>query len=995
MFGDPGFERKYGELGYHKTCWIALLFAVSAPAGEVDPSTLDLKVVCGYQGWFQAPGDGNPPWVGWRHWSRTTDAIGPGLYTVEMWPDVTDYDDDQLFPAPGVTLLDGSPGRLFSSVTPKTTSLHFRWMKEYGIDGVFLQRFSSELTDPTFFDIRNKVLENVMAAAEEHGRVFALEYDTSGTPPAELFDRLTEDWKYLVDTYDLTNHPRYLHHEGKPVLIIWGLGFNDRGHSPAMAQQVIDHFRNDPDYGGLFLIGGVPTYWRTLQADSDEDPAWAPVYRSWDVIHPWMVGRFNDFEGLQTIRNEVWAPDIAHATSLGIDFMPVVWPGFGWDNLMQTPHGSSTIPRRGGQFLWDQFVAVKTLGVRMVFVAMFDEVDESTAIFKVSENHPVTDHWIDYEGLPTDWYLRLVGRGSQLIRGEIPATPSLPIQEGPLRVHPTNPRWLMDREGRAVLLAGSHIWNNFVDWGEGNPPPAFDHEAFVQWLKEKNHNFVRGWVWENTRFRGEGFLPNWFNDPVPWLRSEEPGANDGGSKFDLTQLSTEYVNRVRERCIRLGEEGITVGVMLFQPINYGTKRGPLPPVEDRDWWFHPFHAANNINGIDGDSDEEGQGWEIALLPDEGGSQAVFDLQLAYVEQMIDALNDLDNIIWEIGNESRLISDNWQNALIEHIQQYEFLKPKRHLVWKTAMDDLGQGQFVNPLLFDSPAEVISPNHRSVGDYRNDPPASTGEKVIISDTDHLWGIGGDRAWVWKTFLRGNHPIFMDPMFGGPWTDLPPDLPEYESLRDALGHAVDYSQRQDLAPMVPQPGGASEPCTTGYCLYATGEAYIAYQPASGTFTLDLPAGLYGTVEWLNPEDGGRTALDPLNAEGGVEVFVPPFDGDAVLFVQEGFPTPTPTPTFTATATFTPSSTRTPTPTRTPTYTPTHTPTSTWTWTPTATFTPTHTFTPTPTATRDFDIAPTDLPDGKVDALDLLLLLDWIAAATDEGRVLFEFGWSWKRFP
>jgi len=413
---------------------LGLLFSGRSHGQDVvDPTTLDSKVVCGYQGWFMAPGDGNPDSVGWRHWSRSTSAIGPGLYTVEMWPDVSEYDDDELFEAAGATLLDGSPGRLFSSMTPKTVSRHFGWMKEYGIDGVFLQRFSSELKDPRFFDIRNRVLENVMNAAEEHGRVFALEYDTSGTPPDELYERLTEDWKYLVDTYDLVNHPRYLHHEGKPVVEIWGLGFDDRGHSPAQAQQVIDFFKNDPVYGGNLTIGGVPTYWRTLSRDSDSDPAWGPVYRSWDIINPWMVGRFNDSNGLRTIRDEVYIPDMATCEALGIGYMPVVWPGFSWDNLMQTPHGSTLIPRRGGQFLWDQFHTVQSIGVIMVFVAMFDEVDESTAIFKVTENHPVTDHWIDYEGLPTDWYLRLVGAATKMLKGLYPLTPVIPIDpdEGP------------------------------------------------------------------------------------------------------------------------------------------------------------------------------------------------------------------------------------------------------------------------------------------------------------------------------------------------------------------------------------------------------------------------------------------------------------------------------------------------------------------------------------------------------------------------------------
>lgn len=391
----------------------------------VDPSTLTDKLIVGYQGWFMAPGDGNPASVGWRHWSRSTGAIGPGLYTVEMWPDVSEY--PVLFDAPGVELQDGSTGRLFSSITPGTVDLHFKWMKDYGIDGVFLQRFVSELGDPRFFAIRNQVLANVRAAAGAHGRVFALEYDVSGTAPAALVEAITSDWKYLHDTLDLRSDPRYLHHNGKPVVIIWGLGFEGRGYTPSQATAIIEFFRNDPVYGGNLLIGGVPTFWRTLTADSETDPGWASVYRSWDIIHPWMVGRVRNAADIASFRSNVWAPDLAETAQRGIGYLPVVFPGFSWDNLMNLPHGTSLIPRRDGDFLWEQVYAFQDLGVDMLFIAMFDEVDEATAIFKVTPDHPVTDHWVHYGTKPSDWYLQVAGAAGRMLRGEIPLTPTIPL----------------------------------------------------------------------------------------------------------------------------------------------------------------------------------------------------------------------------------------------------------------------------------------------------------------------------------------------------------------------------------------------------------------------------------------------------------------------------------------------------------------------------------------------------------------------------------------
>jgi hypothetical protein len=70
-----------------------------------------------------------------------------------------------------------------------------------------------------------------------------------------------------------------------------------------------------------------------------------------------------------------------------------------------------------------------------------------------------------------------------------------------------------------------------------------------------------------------------------------------------------------------------------------------------------------------------------------------------------------------------------------------------------MTSLGYGVDDLDRLVKSPADWISPNPDHF-DYKNDPPASDGAKVIILDTDHLWGVGGNVPWVWKSFLRGQN-------------------------------------------------------------------------------------------------------------------------------------------------------------------------------------------------------------------------------------------------
>jgi hypothetical protein len=393
--------------------------------GSIDPATMNKKLLMGYQGWFTCPNDGSPP-NRWVHWFRSQVPVATNL-TVDFWPDTSELDPDELFPT-AMTMTNGAPAMLYSAFTQKTVVRHFKWMKDYNLDGVFLQRFSSELGDPAFFALRNQVAANVRLEAETYGRVFAIMYDISGQPAASLISRLTNDWNYLVTTMKMTNSPRYLRHNGKPVLAIWGFGFTDRPGTPADAQTVINHFKAQ----GLTVLGGVPTYWRTLTADSQSDPAWAAVYRSFDVISPWAVGRYSTLAQADSFKANLIVPDLAEANANGRAYMPVIFPGFSWHNLLNGP--LNQIPRQGGAFYWRQAYNAMTAGCTMIYGAMFDEVDEGTAMFKMAAHSgelPVEGTFvplnIDGQNLPRDWYLRVAGEASKMLRNEIPPQTTLPI----------------------------------------------------------------------------------------------------------------------------------------------------------------------------------------------------------------------------------------------------------------------------------------------------------------------------------------------------------------------------------------------------------------------------------------------------------------------------------------------------------------------------------------------------------------------------------------
>jgi hypothetical protein len=397
---------------------VLVLVAVCAQAQVVDRSSLTGKVLCGYQGWFSCPGDGTT--AGWDHWSSSREDIGENLYYTDIWPDVKEYDPADLYLAPNVEMTSGKPAYLFSNQKQGVTNTHFRWMQENNIDGVFIGRFLLGVGGPVPNDETR--LQHIMTAAAKYGRVISVAYDITGCPENELFSRLTTDWTRLTATYNLKNHSRYQCHNGRPMVMIWGLGAGDRPGTPAIAHQIIDWFKAD----GCFVLGGVPTGWRTLTG-SKSDPAWYGVYGSFDGLSPWSVGAFLDWNGINQFMNSVWIPDVQDCNSRGQFYMPVAFPRFSWKNMHHYECDTPVISPRGGQHLWDQFYAEKFAGAHALLLAMFDEYDESTAIMKMSNDVPTTGCWWTTEGMPNDWWLRLTNYGSKMMRGEIPVSQTMPI----------------------------------------------------------------------------------------------------------------------------------------------------------------------------------------------------------------------------------------------------------------------------------------------------------------------------------------------------------------------------------------------------------------------------------------------------------------------------------------------------------------------------------------------------------------------------------------
>jgi hypothetical protein len=319
-----------------------------------------------------------------------------------------------------MTLPSGQPAQVYSAYNPRTVDRHFAWLQEYELPGVFLQRFTVRLDERSVLGFRDGVARNVRAAAEAHGRVFAIMYDISGHSRGTVVEAVERDWTYLVDTLRITESPQYLRHHGRPLVAIWGLGFRDRAPTAEQAAELIDFFKNNREARyRVTLLGAIPARWRTLSRDSKTEEGWTHVYRSFDILSPWTVGRYKDDESIDRFYRDEVAPDMMETSRLGLGYMPVVFPGFSWHNMNPTAP-TNPIPRRGGRFFWRQIERALETGTTMVYGAMFDEVDEGTAMFKLAPTRdsvpadvPLVTLDADGDQLPSDWYLQLARQAQQ------------------------------------------------------------------------------------------------------------------------------------------------------------------------------------------------------------------------------------------------------------------------------------------------------------------------------------------------------------------------------------------------------------------------------------------------------------------------------------------------------------------------------------------------------------------------------------------------------
>ncbi|WP_030460875.1 discoidin domain-containing protein [Kitasatospora sp. NRRL B-11411] len=415
--------------------------AASAPGDVVG------KVTVGYQGWFACPGDGAPI-NGWWHWARNWGAApSPSNSSIVAWPDVRDYPKAYATAFPNLN--NGQQASLFSSYDQSTVDVHFRWMKQYGIDTAALQRFNPTGGEgPT----RDAMAAKVRSAAESQGVKFYVMYDVSDWTTMQ--SDIKADWTGKMRAH--TASSAYARQNGRPVVCIWGFGFNDnqRPFTPDQCLDVLNWFKAQ----GCYVIGGVPTWWRT--GDRDSRAGFSDVYHAFDMLSPWLVGRIGSAADADNFYTVATVPDLAECTAHGIDYQPCVLPG-----------GVGDRQRAHGDFMWRQFYNMARAGVASAYVSMFDEYNEGNQIAKTAESQawvPAGSGFLaldeDGTACSSDYYLRLTGDGGRMLKGQLPVTaarPTPPLPTAPDTTAPSAPGGLRvtGQSDSTVSLA----WNAATD----------------------------------------------------------------------------------------------------------------------------------------------------------------------------------------------------------------------------------------------------------------------------------------------------------------------------------------------------------------------------------------------------------------------------------------------------------------------------------------------------------------------------------------------------
>lgn len=423
--GYGGEDNYIREIKVYKTTLDPVAQPIPASPGSAI-SEFKNKSFAGYQIWHKA----GPAAADWVHWSYgVIPAAGFHINEdIASFPDISEVPAAESYATNFAALGNGTATRLYNSGDASIINRQMSWCQTAGLDGVAIQRFVGAPLGKSITITPTSHLSNVKNACEATGRLFYICYDLNGTD-ADILQRLQTDWVYEIEQIRaLTSSPNYATVNGKPVVEMWGVGYNMA--TSTQCQQLINFFKSR----GCYVIGGVPNDWRTSPG-----PGFASVFTSLNSVSPWTVGVYNTIPGANNYMANNMIPDKNYCTANGMDYLPVVFAGAA--NWVNADFTLSQTNREGGKYFWQQILNAKSNGLTSVYLAMLDEFEESTNLINGA---------VDYFDIPTDqyfetfakdgvwtssdYYLRLAGRASRMLRGEIPVSTTIdvPYSNGPL-----------------------------------------------------------------------------------------------------------------------------------------------------------------------------------------------------------------------------------------------------------------------------------------------------------------------------------------------------------------------------------------------------------------------------------------------------------------------------------------------------------------------------------------------------------------------------------
>ena len=444
---------------------------------------------------------------------------------------------------------------------------------------------------------------------------------------------------------------------------------------------------------------------------------------------------------------------------------------------------------------------------------------------------------------------------------------------GALSILPSNPAYFESADGTPVILIGDY---------EGSPTaatgittdPNYDFRLLFDMLHANGFNFARLWIfygleseWDSETFPDEYHRYN----IMPYLRTGPGTANDGRPKYDLTRFNPLYFERLAAACAAARERGIYLQLILIDAWIF---RVPII------WKYHAFNAANNINGVDGDP----QGTRQSSDPDSGScslkNTKVLEAEKALVARIVDAVNDFDNVLFEVANEN-YYNLEWELSMARFVHAYEANKPKQHLVMPLDLPDHDYG---GPS-FDKNGRN---DHSKIWKTWDLPQlhaklmaAKNLKQPLIYDPDGLETRDDPvaRRAFWTAFASGVNLDYLDyslqPEDGGDYRGL-----RRLELRRQLGHLAAFARELAFWEMHAEDGPVSS--GEGYLLAGPREA-VVYLPRGGQVELNM-AEMPGDfqVKWFNPRNG--LLGEPSVITGGkTNRFLAPDDRDWVLCLKK----------------------------------------------------------------------------------------------------------------